>query len=167
MRRVSVADARRCHRSLKPLRRHSPCVPGGSIARKLEELPIYPRVMQFWTAVNALLARPVLRRNSNLHKQIEEANDSITSNMHEGFEQGTDKAFANYLTYSKASLAEVLGRLRAAHGKRHISSEELNALTGAGEELGKMLGGFIKYLRKCDWKDRGRFQPPPMKADEE
>jgi hypothetical protein len=25
----------------------------------------------------------------------------------------------------------------------------------AGEELGRMLGGFIKYLRRSDWRNRG------------
>ena len=65
--------------------------------------------------------------------------------MVEGFEQGTDRAFANYLTYSKASLAEVLKRLKRAYFKKHITADELEARLVAGEELGKMLGGFIKY----------------------
>ena len=45
--------------------------------------------------------------NRDLHKQISQANDSITANMVEGFEQGTDRVFANFLVHSKASLAEV------------------------------------------------------------
>ncbi len=79
--------------------------------------------------------------------------------MCEGFEQSTDKAFANYLNYSKVSLAEVLGRLEQAHLKRHLTTEELRTRAAMGEELGKMLGGFIKYLRGCDWKKRGRYKP--------
>jgi hypothetical protein len=45
--------------------------------------------------------------------------------------------------------------LKQAYFKRYITLDELNARLSAGEELGKMLGGFIKYLRRSDFKDRG------------
>jgi four helix bundle protein len=125
------------------------------MARKIEDLPIYSKVDEFWSAVNALLEKPALRRDFNLYDEISRANESVPSNMVEGFEQGTDRSFANFLTYSKGSLAEVLKRLRKAYFKRHITADELRERLAAGEELGKMLGGFIKYLRQTDWKDRG------------
>jgi four helix bundle protein len=128
---------------------------GVSMANTLEELPIYAKVTEFWSAVNALLERPKLRKDRHLHDQISRANNSIPSNMVEGFEQGTDRAFANFLTHSKGSLAEVLTRLKQAHFKNYITADELRPRLAAGEELGRMLGGFIKYLRRCDWKDRG------------
>jgi hypothetical protein len=59
------------------------------------------------------------------------------------------------LTHSKASLAEVILRLKQAYFKNYISKDELDATSAAGETLGKMLGGFIKYLRRTDWRDRG------------
>ncbi len=125
------------------------------MARKLEELPIYLKAREFWSAVNAILEKPRVRNDADLHDQLSRASDSIPSNMVEGFEQGTDKGFANYLTYSKASLAEVLKWLKKAYFKKYITQDELDSRLAAGEELGKMLGGFIKYLRRCDWKDRG------------
>jgi len=57
------------------------------------------------------------------------------------------------------SLAEVLGRLKTARRKGCISQEELDGRLEAGEKLGKMLGGFIRYLKESDFKDRGRFKP--------
>ena len=130
--------------------------PGGSaMAHKIEELPIYPKVLEFCSAVDALLEKPGLRKDCDLHSQISRANASIPSNMVEGFEQGTDKAFANFLTYSKGSVAEVLTRLKKAHFKKYITADELTPLLVAGDELGKMFGGFIKYLRRCGWRDRG------------
>ncbi len=125
------------------------------MAHKIEELPIYPKVVEFWSAVNALLDKPRLRSDRDLHEQISRASNSIPSNMVEGFEQGTDRAFANFLTYSKGSLAEVLTRLKQAYFKNYITADELKPRLVAGEELGKMLGGFIKYLRRCGWRDRG------------
>ena len=125
------------------------------MANKIEDLPIYSKVEAFWSAVNALLERPAFGRDRDLRDQISRANDSIPANMVEGFEQGSDRAFANFLTHSKASLAEVLNRLRIAYFKRVITAAELQRRLAAGEELGKMLGGFIKYLRRTDWKHRG------------
>jgi four helix bundle protein len=125
------------------------------MAHKIEELPIYSKVVEFWGAVNAILEKPGLRNDRHLHDQISRANSSIPSNMVEGFEQGTDRAFANFLAHSKGSLAEVLQRLKQAHFKNYITADELSGLSAAGEELGKMLGGFIKYLRRCAWRDRG------------
>ena len=125
------------------------------MAHKIDELPIFSKVVEFWSAVNALLDNPGLRNDCDLREQISRANNSIPSNMVEGFEQSTDRAFANFLTYSKGSLAEVLGRLKQAYFKRHITADELESRLAAGEELGKMLGGFIKYLRRCGWRDRG------------
>jgi four helix bundle protein len=111
------------------------------MARKLEDLPIHSNVVAFWRAVNALLDKPRLRRDRSLHGQISRANDSIPSNMVEGFEQGTDRAFANFLTYSKGSLAEVLKRLKQAYFKRYITSEELQPHLAAGEELARCWEG--------------------------
>jgi len=116
---------------------------------------VYHKAVAFWSAVNAILESPRLRKDRRLHEQIADANDSITSNIVEGFEQTTDRAFANFLTHSKASLAEVLARLKQAHFKKCISEDQLNPQLASGEELGKMLGGFIKYLRRTDWDDRG------------
>lgn len=86
--------------------------------------------------------------------------------MEEGFEQGTDRAFARYLTISKGSTGEVIGHLRRAKRKGYLTAEALIPLVAQGEELGKMLGGFIKYLRACDWKGRGSFGYPEEDSDD-
>src|SRR6185436_19858418 len=127
------------------------------MAKKLEELPVFQKAEEFCVAVTAILKRPELQRNRNLHKQIDEANDSIVANMREGFEMGSDASLAHYLTYAKGSLAEVRGRLRRASSKGYITKEEFKVQDDRGEEIAKMLGGWIKYLDRSDFKDRGRF----------
>jgi four helix bundle protein len=125
------------------------------MAKKIDELPVYRKACEFTIAVTAILQRPGLRKDFKHRNQISEALDSIEANMEEGFEQGTDRAFARYLTTSKGSVAEVAGHLRRARRKAYISAEEVSPLLERAEELGKMLGGFIKYLRDSDWKNRG------------
>lgn len=128
------------------------------MAKKLEELPIYSKAEDFCNAIDALLERPAMRRNSDLHRQITRANDSILANMEEGFEQGSDRAFANYLTHSKGSVGEVMGRLKRARAKKLLSPADVDDRLAAGEELRKMLGGFIRYLHDTGWKDRGHHR---------
>jgi four helix bundle protein len=129
------------------------------MTRKLEELPIHRKAVEFCSSVTALLDRPAFGRNRKLHDQIDSANDSILSNMSEGFEQPTDRAVEKYLFDAKGSAAEVLARLETAQRKGCMTSEELARCKAMGGELLGMLGGWIKYLARCDWKDRGRHRP--------
>jgi len=126
------------------------------MARRLEELPIYARAVAFERAVIALLDRPAFGRNRHLHDQISHAIDSVLANMQEGFEQPTDRALEKYLFNAKGSAAEVCRRLESAHRRRYITDAELRECRAQGEEIGRMLGGWIRYLAGCDWKDRGR-----------
>ncbi|MEO5895031.1 MAG: four helix bundle protein [Vicinamibacterales bacterium] len=125
------------------------------MARTLEELPVYAKAVEFDGAVSAILVRPGIRKDWNLRRQIAEASGSVVANIEEGFQQGTDKAFARYLTISKGSVAEVVGHLRRACRRGHISQIDIAPIADMADALGKMLGGFIKYLHQCDWKDRG------------
>jgi four helix bundle protein len=128
------------------------------MAKTIEELPIFQKAMTFWSAVNDLLVDSAFCRNRKLRDQIGDANDSITANMREGFEQSSDDGFIRYLYVAKGSLGEVLVRLAAAQGKRCITAEQLSSRTAMGEELGRMLGGFIKYLARSRFKNRGRHR---------
>ena len=131
---------------------------GFRMAHKIEDLPIFEKAQEFCVAVSATLQRSRLSRNSDRYKQIVEANDSILSNMDEGFEQGSDDGFAKYLYYSKGSVAEVMRRLRRACAKGEVASADVQALGEQAEPLGKMFGGFIKYLKRSGFRDRGRFR---------
>jgi len=126
------------------------------VARTLEELPLYGKAVEFGDAVSAILAMRGMRRDWTLRRQINAAAASVTANIEEGFQQGSDKAFARYLTISKASLAEVIGHLRRACRNGYISRGDIAPASDMADALGRMLGGFIKYLHQCDWKDRGR-----------
>jgi four helix bundle protein len=131
------------------------------MANTLEELPLYFEVQKFWKAVTAILQTPALRKDFDLHDQIASANDSIDSNLKEGFEQPTDAAFANFVFTAKGSTAEVIARTREAHGKGHITSDQLAQVEKLGVPLGKMMGGFIKYLHASGFTDRGRHSVAP------
>ncbi len=128
------------------------------MAKKLEELTVYQKASELWAAVIALLDRAAFRRNRKLHDQIADAADSVTSNISEGFEQSTDRAFARYLYIAKGSAAEVCTRLRQAHRKGCLTAAELARCLAMGDRLARMIASFIRYLERSDFKDRGRFK---------
>ena len=128
------------------------------MVKTLEELLVHQKAIEFCRSINAILERPALRRDRKLHEQIDDANDSITANLSEGFEQSSDAGFASYVHHSKASAAEVMARLRQCHVKGYITDEELTSRLKRGEELKRMMAAFIRYLAGCNWRDRGRFK---------
>ena len=128
------------------------------MAHKVEELEVFGEAQKFSDAVIAVLNGSRMRRGSKPFQQIVDANDSITANIDEGFDQGSDDGFARFLYYSKGSIAEVMRRLRRASRRGEVDARAVDELHTTAETLGKMLGGFIKYLKRSGFKDRGRFR---------
>jgi four helix bundle protein len=93
--------------------------------QKVQDFEVWKKADAFSDAVTAILARPPFGRNRKLLEQIETAVDSITSNMSEGFEQPTDRGFANYLCIAKGSTAETFTRLRRASRRAYLNQTEL------------------------------------------
>ena len=128
------------------------------MARKVHELPLYRSAVQLEMSVSAILERPAWRKDFNLREQLSRAVQKIPANIEEGFEQGTDRAFARYLSIAKGSAMEAAGHARRAARRGCLVVEEAESLASRAEDLARMLGGFIKYLHRSDFKDRGHHQ---------
>ena len=132
------------------------------MAQRVEDLKVWQRARAFCVAVNAIIGRPGFQRDRRLREQLEDAVDSVISNIAEGFTQPTDKAFARYRFISKASNAEARTRLLPACDKGYITSEEFDSCNGIADEVARMTTGLIKYLVRSDRRDRclGRASAP-------
>jgi four helix bundle protein len=118
-------------------------------------LKLWQRAKGFWSAINEILDRPGFQRDRKLKEQLSDAADSMVSNIAEGFEQPSDRAFTRFLYTSKASTAEARQRVRLAHERHYIEADELDRLDENGDEVARMTTGLIKYLMKSDRRDRG------------
>ena len=128
----------------------------GGMAKTLEELPVYQLSLELAAVVTAILEEPAFGRNLKLRDQIATAMDSVLANMAEGFEGPTDASLQHYLFIAKASAAEVRTRVDAAHRRRFVTAERCATCTALARSVERMLGGWIKYLARCGWQDRGR-----------
>ena len=122
---------------------------------KIQDFEVWKKADAFSDAVTAILTRPAFGRNCKLLEQIEDALDSITANMSEGFEQSTDRGFAKYLFTAKGSTAETCARLARASRRGCLSKAELRTLEKQAEEICRMLTGLIKHLMKTPDRRRG------------
>jgi four helix bundle protein len=124
------------------------------MAKSFEELEVWQRARRLAEAVFALTERVRFRENSQLREQLNNAADSVLSNIGEGFGQPSDRGFARYLGIARGSSNEVVSHLVIAEIRRLIGREESVPLRREAGEISRMLSGLIKYLHRCDRKQR-------------
>lgn len=118
----------------------------------VEDLQVFQRARRLMVAVFAL-TQP-LKTDFWLRDQLDDAAESIAANISEGFGQGSDRAFARYLRIAAGSAEELRLHLDAAVEKGLIADSPAADLAGEAREIGNMLRALIRYLKRCDRKDR-------------
>jgi len=87
-----------------------------------------------------------------LRDQIRRAAVSIMSGIAEGFERGGNKEFLYFLSIAKGSAGEVRAQLYVSLDIGYLENDDFYHLYALSEETGKLIGGFMRYLKKSDHK---------------
>ena len=124
------------------------------MAKSLEELQVYQKALAAAVEVSALIRRPSFRRDPRLRDQLGGSSESVPSLIAEGFEQSTDRHFAEYCYRSRGSSRETRTHLVVARARSHITESERARVSDLYEEIAKMLSGLIAHLRFEDRKQR-------------
>jgi four helix bundle protein len=124
------------------------------MAKNVAELQVFNKALKASAAISALLDRESFKRDPRLRDQMASASERVASLISEGFEQSTDRHFAQYLYRSRGSSSEIKTQLIVARDRRHITEQERAVLTERYAEIGKMLTGVIRHLEKEDRKHR-------------
>ncbi len=87
-------------------------------------------------------------KDFSFRDQMQRAVVSISNNIAEGFERGTNKELKNFLFIAKGSCGEV--RSMAHLGKRfeYLDDKTAKEILRMSTEISMMLSGFIKKLRE-------------------
>jgi four helix bundle protein len=102
-------------------------------------------------------------RDFALRDQIRDAAISVPSNISEGFERNRLPQFCQFLTYAKASCAEVRTQLYLAFDVGYLDEPKLAALLEQAEEVGRVIGGLLAKLelRLLGTRHSALGTPPP------
>ncbi len=91
--------------------------------------------------IYAVTERRPFARDFAMRDQIRDAALSVPSNIAEGFERDACGDFFRFLTYSKASCAEVRSQLYSAWDVGHIDEACFRTLMRRAEEVGRVVAG--------------------------
>ena len=84
----------------------------------------------------------------NLSQQLRRASLSVSANVAEGHGRFYYQDNVRFCYTARGSLEEVLSHVAFAYEMKFIPRELYEQLVSEGEEIGKMLNGYISYLKK-------------------
>jgi four helix bundle protein len=82
--------------------------------------------------------------------QIQRAAVSITSNIAEGFDRGSNKEFIQFLIFARGSASEVRSQAYNALDLGYIDPKAFEKLSAGCTAVSNLINGFIRYLRNSD-----------------
>jgi len=124
------------------------------MAKSVEELLVYQKAVEAAAEVSAIIQRDSFKRDPRLRDQLGSSSERVASLISEGFEQSTDRHFAQYSYRSKGSSRETRTQLVVAVQRHHITEAECVRISNIYEEIAKMLTGLIRHLETEDRKHR-------------
>ncbi|EKZ9179252.1 four helix bundle protein [Vibrio vulnificus] len=110
---------------------------------RYKELEIWKRSYQVVLQVYSLLKTC---RDHGLKDQISRSAVSVPSNIAEGSERGSYKDNIRFLYIAKGSCAELATQISLAVDLGYIPMEAGRKLKSEILEIGRMIGGYIKFL---------------------
>jgi four helix bundle protein len=84
--------------------------------------------------------------------QIQRAAISISNNIAEGFERGSDADFRRFLFISLGSCSEVKSMIYIAHQLHYLTYEDAIQMRKDLSEISRMIKGFIRTLDKSGYR---------------
>lgn len=112
------------------------------------QLPLWKDAVDFAAEVYVFCEQGKLKTDFRMKDQLRAAASSISNNIAEGFEYGNNKVFIRFLIYSKGSAGEVFNQFTILYRAKMIDQKSYEYFTIQSQQLGKKIGGFIKYLKQ-------------------
>jgi len=121
---------------------------------RFEELPVWNAAIDFAVQVYALTSEPQFRQQRSLGDQIERASVSISNNIAEGFERGTNNELLPFLYIARGSAGEVRSMLCLL--ERIPLFQQLNRdiklLKQKAERCSRQIKAWVQSLQNSDFK---------------
>lgn len=121
---------------------------------RFEDIEAWKRAREVTKRVYELTSTGGFSRDFGLKDQIRRSAVSVMSNIAEGFERDGNREFINFLSIAKGSCGEARSQLYVALDQNFITAEDFNWVYDHFNQTGRMIGGFMNYLRQSDLKGK-------------
>jgi four helix bundle protein len=122
--------------------------------QKFEDILAWQKARELTKGICAHAKAGPFAEDYGLKDQIQRASVSIMGNVAEGFDRGGDNEFIQFLSISKGSCGEVESHLYVALDQQYIVPEQFNRLYSGADEVGRLLAGFMAYLKQSDLRGK-------------
>jgi four helix bundle protein len=136
--------------------------------KRFEDLPVWNTAIDLAVEIYALTDRPQFTRRRNLRDQIERAAVSVSNNIAEGFERGTNNELLSFLYIARGSAGEVRSMLCLIDRLpflRELSSET-KPLKARAESCSKQLKGWAQSLQNSRFKGERHVNAKTKRAEQ-
>lgn len=106
------------------------------------------KAREFKNEIQELVKRFPPEEKFKLTDQLLRSSRSITSNISEGHGRYSYKDQIHFCIQARGSLSESYNHLLDAFDCNYITENELNHFKNIIDEIGKLLNGYISFLRK-------------------
>jgi len=121
---------------------------------RFEDLPVWNSAIELAVQIYDLTERVQFRRRHSLRDQLERAAVSVSNNIAEGFERGTNQELLTFLYIARGSAGEVrsmLCLLQRIPGICDLESE-ISGLKTKAESISRQLGAWTRTLQDSGLK---------------
>ena len=136
--------------------------------KRFEDLPGWNDAIELAVQVYALTSRPEFKGHWSLKDQIERSSVSVSNNIAEGFERGTNNELLAFLYISRGSAGEtrfMLCLLERIPVFRSLS-KEIKTLKPKAESCSRQLKGWIQSLQDSDFKGERHVNQETKRIDQ-
>lgn len=122
--------------------------------KRFEDLPVWNEAIDLAVQIYAITSRAEFRAFRSLRDQLERAAVSVSNNIAEGFERGTNNELLAFLYIARGSAGEVrpmLCLLQRIPAFRELT-REINALKQTAESCSRQLKGWAQSLQNSEFK---------------
>jgi len=135
---------------------------------RFEDLPVWNTAIELAVQVYTLTERLQFRRRRRLRDQIERAAVSVSNNIAEGFERGTNNELLAFLYISRGSAGEVRSMLCLLERIPAFRSlvKEISALKTKAESCSRQLKAWAQSLQDSEFKGERHVNVKTKRADQ-
>ena len=135
---------------------------------QFEDLPVWQAAIELGRQVYALTDNTAFKGRHSLRDHIERAAVSVSNNVAEGFERGTNQDLLTFLYIARGSAGEVRSMLYLLEGMAPFQNlqPQIGDLRAKTQSISKQLGAWTRSLRESSLKGERYVSGKTRRADQ-